>query len=145
MCDIDFFKKVNDQYGHQAGDYVLKIVAGIMKSTFRKTDVCCRYGGEEFLVILPSADYDSASRAADTLRRAVEAKEIIFDGTRIPVTISCGVSTFDIETESVDNTMARADAALYEAKRSGRNQVFFHDNKEIKSLASLTSKASQRE
>ncbi|SME97045.1 sensor domain-containing diguanylate cyclase [Pseudobacteriovorax antillogorgiicola] len=131
MCDIDFFKKVNDQYGHQAGDYVLKVVAELMRKTFRKTDVCCRYGGEEFLVILPAANFENAGHAANKLRHAVQKAQIVFEETHIPVTISCGVSTINIGQESYEETMARSDAALYEAKRSGRNLVCLHDGDQI--------------
>ena len=131
MCDIDFFKKINDRYGHQAGDYVLKIVADLMKQTFRKTDVCCRYGGEEFLVILPSANYVNAGIAANKLREAIQNEVIVFEDTHIPVTMSCGVGTINFGKETYDETMARADAALYESKRGGRNLVCIHNGDEI--------------
>ncbi|NRA66415.1 MAG: sensor domain-containing diguanylate cyclase [Pseudobacteriovorax sp.] len=131
MCDIDFFKKVNDQYGHQAGDYVLKVVADLMKKTFRKTDVCCRYGGEEFLVILPAANPENAGQAADKLRHAVENAKIVFEDTHIPVTLSCGISTIAIGSETYDVSMGRADAALYDSKKNGRNLVSVHDGEKI--------------
>ncbi len=131
MCDIDFFKKVNDQHGHQAGDYVLKVVADLMKKTFRKTDVCCRYGGEEFLVILPAATYENAGLAANKLRAAVERERIVFEDTHIPVTISCGISTISIGTETYDVAMGRADTALYDSKHNGRNLVSIHDGEKI--------------
>lgn len=131
MCDIDFFKKVNDQYGHQAGDYVLKIVAKLMMDSFRKTDVCCRYGGEEFLVILPHAKAEHAAIAANKLRNAVESEKIIFEDTHIPVTISCGIATIEIDKEDFDGTMSRADAALYQAKGAGRNLVCLHDGQQV--------------
>ncbi|MFW7380992.1 MAG: GGDEF domain-containing protein [Oligoflexus sp.] len=131
MCDIDYFKKVNDEYGHQAGDYVLKVVSDLMKQTFRKTDVCCRYGGEEFLVILPAANYINAGIAANKLRQAIQNEVIVFEDTHIPVTISCGIGTIDLGQETYDETMARADAALYESKRGGRNLVSIHDGKKI--------------
>jgi diguanylate cyclase (GGDEF)-like protein len=131
MCDIDFFKKINDEYGHQAGDYVLKVVSELMKQTFRKTDVCCRYGGEEFLVILPAASFENAGIAANKLRQAIQNKVIVFEDIQIPVTISCGVSTIHINKETYDETMARADAALYESKRNGRNRVSLHNGDQI--------------
>jgi len=131
MCDIDFFKKINDKYGHQAGDYVLRNVSRIMKHTFRKTDVCCRYGGEEFLVILPAANFENAGLAANKLRQAVQDEVIIFEDTHIPVTLSCGVSTIMIGRETYPEAMGRADAALYESKHGGRNLVSIHDGSKI--------------
>ncbi|MCX6130979.1 MAG: sensor domain-containing diguanylate cyclase [Proteobacteria bacterium] len=131
MCDIDFFKKINDKYGHQAGDYVLKNVARIMKQSFRKTDVCCRYGGEEFLVILPAASFENTGIAANKLRQAIQDEVIIFDEKHIPVTMSCGVATISIGQESYTEAMARADAALYDSKHNGRNMVSMHDGTKI--------------
>ncbi len=131
MCDIDFFKKINDKYGHQAGDYVLKVVSNLMKQTFRKTDVCCRYGGEEFLVILPAANLKNAGMAANKLRHVIENEVIIFEEQRIPVTISCGVGSIQIGREGYDETLARADSALYESKHAGRNRVSVHNGQEI--------------
>lgn len=131
MCDIDFFKKINDQYGHQAGDYVLKQVSRLMKQTFRKTDVCCRYGGEEFLVILPAANSENAAIAANKLRLMIQNEVIIFEDRHIPVTMSCGVATIRMGKETYTETMARADAALYESKHKGRNLVSIHDGNAI--------------
>ncbi len=132
LLDIDFFKKVNDNYGHQAGDHVLKITAGLMKKTFRKTDIACRYGGEEFLVILPGTDLAGAITATEKLREAVQNEVIEFNGTHIPVTISSGLAEINIGKEPYTDTIARADAALYESKRNGRNRVSIHNGKEIK-------------
>lgn len=131
MCDIDFFKKINDGFGHQAGDYVLKIVSRIMKQTFRKTDVCCRYGGEEFLVILPAANAANAALAANKLRNAIQTEVIMYEDKHIPVTMSCGVATIQIGKETYMETMARADLALYECKHNGRNLVGLHDGEKI--------------
>ncbi len=131
MCDIDFFKKINDGYGHQAGDYVLKVVARIMKQTFRKTDVCCRYGGEEFLVILPAANVENAGIGANKLRLAIENEVIIYEDKRIPLTMSCGVAAINIGKETYLETLARADLALYECKHKGRNLVSLHDGEKI--------------
>ncbi len=131
MCDIDFFKKINDGFGHQAGDHVLKIVARIMKQSFRKTDVCCRYGGEEFLVILPATNAENAAVAANKLRNAIQNEVITYEDRHIPVTMSCGVAAIHVGTETYTETMARADLALYECKHSGRNLVSIHDGKDI--------------
>ena len=131
MCDIDFFKKINDKHGHQAGDFVIRQTCRIMKQAFRKTDICCRYGGEEFLVILPAAVVENAAIAANKLREAIQNEVFVFEGVQIPVTISCGVSTINIGNETYAETMARADQALYESKHSGRNKVSIHDGTKI--------------
>ena len=123
MCDIDFFKKINDGFSHQHGDHIIKTVSSIMKNTYRKTDICCRYGGEEFLVILPACDTENAALNAEKFRAAIESAHMEYNGDHVPVTISCGVATLDIENESYEQTLARADQALYHSKRTGRNLV----------------------
>lgn len=127
MLDIDFFKKINDVYGHQAGDYVIRTVGDLLRKTFRKTDVVARYGGEEFLAILPGTDAMGAIVAADKLRTLVQNFNFAFEGTSIPVRISSGVAQINIGAESGDQAIARADAALYFSKQNGRNRVSFHD------------------
>jgi diguanylate cyclase (GGDEF)-like protein len=127
MIDIDHFKKTNDVYGHQAGDYVIKVVADIMKNVFRKTDIVCRYGGEEFLTILPGTELTGAATAAEKLRKTIAEYSFEFDETKIPVTISSGVAQILVGKETGDQTIARADAALYCSKDSGRNQVSIHN------------------
>lgn len=126
MCDIDFFKKVNDKYGHPAGDYVIKTVAGILGKAFRKTDIVCRYGGEEFLAILPSSHLEGAAIAAEKVRVAIESHPFVFEGNRIPVTMSFGVAQLMVNKEAAADTIARADAALYASKQGGRNRVNQH-------------------
>lgn len=123
MGDIDFFKKINDKYGHPAGDYVIKTVAEILTKAFRKTDVICRYGGEEFLVILPSSSLDGAALAADKVRAAIESHSFVFDGNKIPVNMSFGVAQLMVGKESAADAIARADAGLYASKQNGRNRV----------------------
>ncbi len=123
MIDIDHFKKVNDVHGHQAGDHVLKETARVMKKIFRKTDVCCRYGGEEFLVILPNTTGAGAQQAAEKMRTEIAGLTIEFNGKRIPVTMSAGVTEIALGKEQPIKAIARADAALYRAKETGRNQV----------------------
>ena len=137
MMDIDFFKKINDKYGHQAGDYVLKHTSDLMKACFRKADVVARYGGEEFLAILPGTDHKGAAVAADKLRSAVESYVFDFEGTIIPVTISIGVSEISIGTETGEQAIHRADLSLYQSKHNGRNQVSIHDGKKIVPFKSL--------
>ena len=127
MIDIDFFKGVNDKYGHAAGDEVLRTVAGIIKESLRESDIPARYGGEEFAVLLPFTKIDEAKIVGERLRRAVEARRItIYQDTPeakdINVTISMGLAQFDNE-ESGEVLFERADKALYDAKESGRNRV----------------------
>lgn len=127
IMDLDFFKKINDGYGHQAGDYVLVHTAELMKNCFRKTDVVARYGGEEFLCILPGTDLAGAAVAADKLRQMVAGFHFEHDGKVIPVTISSGVAQITIGHETGEQAVARADAALYFSKEKGRNRVSIHD------------------
>jgi diguanylate cyclase (GGDEF)-like protein/PAS domain S-box-containing protein len=127
MTDIDHFKKVNDVHGHQAGDHILKVVAQLMKKSFRKGDIVCRYGGEEFLVILPGTDVKGTAAAAEKLRATIESEKIEFEGKHIPITISIGVAQINIGVETYTETIARADASLYQAKRGGRNRVIVAD------------------
>ena len=131
MGDIDHFKKVNDKYGHPAGDYVILTVAKIFQECFRKTDIVCRYGGEEFLVILPASDAEGSAVAANKARAAIEAYRFVFEGVTIPINISMGVAQMMVGFETGKGTIARADAALYESKHNGRNQVSVHTGNQI--------------
>jgi diguanylate cyclase (GGDEF)-like protein len=124
LLDIDFFKKVNDTYGHAAGDHVLRTVARIVVAALRPTDLAARFGGEEFVILLPDTDLDGACVAAERLRSAVAATAIeIPDGRTIgPVTISLGVAELTA-TDDAAAILWRADEALYRAKEGGRNAV----------------------
>lgn len=122
MCDIDYFKQVNDSYGHPAGDVVLKTMAQTIKHSLRESDILFRWGGEEFLVILPESDLEMARQVAEKIRQQVENQEVMFSRQSISVTISLGVATLSA-TESRENLLARADQALYAAKEMGRNRV----------------------
>ena len=137
MLDIDFFKKVNDVHGHQAGDYVIQTVADLMKQIFRKTDIICRYGGEEFLTIMPGTELEGARIAAEKLRKAVEEKKLTYADKEIPITISSGAAQIIVGIESAEATIERADKALYNSKHSGRNRVSIHDGREILASAPL--------
>jgi len=122
MVDIDFFKSVNDTYGHQTGDLVLKDVAGVVLDESREIDVPVRFGGEEFSLFIPVDSMHGACECAERLRKRVEALSFSADGVAFQVTISAGVALHD-QAESLAGLMKRADMALYEAKRSGRNRV----------------------
>jgi len=122
MVDIDHFKKFNDSYGHQTGDEVLKRVASVMQYQLRPNDMVCRYGGEEFIVILPSSSMAAAKRVAERLREGIEAESMTYNNLPLsPVTISIGIAQWD-EGQQIDELIADADAALYQAKAQGRNQ-----------------------
>jgi diguanylate cyclase (GGDEF)-like protein len=121
MFDIDHFKKINDTYGHLAGDHVLKEMASAIKSRIRREDIMGRYGGEEFVIALPEIDNYNALIFAEKIRRLVEKHDFIFEDVRIPVTISIGISTAWDELENPEDFIKEADANLYRAKNSGRN------------------------
>jgi two-component system cell cycle response regulator len=122
ICDIDYFKRVNDEFGHLAGDHVLKEVAQLAKSRLRPDDVIARYGGEEFALILPETDQAGGIRIAEELRKMIATETFTFEDEDIDVTISCGVAQLDPKWSSYDFVRA-ADKQLYEAKRAGRNRV----------------------
>ncbi len=123
MIDIDLFKSINDTYGHDVGDEVIKAVAGILQKNKRTSDIAGRLGGEEFALILPEATLDSALAAAEWLRQLVADGAINVEGHRLSVTISIGASAGDADMSGVDELLKQADIALYEAKRAGRNRV----------------------
>lgn len=122
VIDIDFFKKINDTYGHLCGDYVLKEIAYIMSENFRQSDVMFRYGGEEFVVVLTETALENAFVPLERLRKAVENHIFKFGKDDIKVTISAGISSND-GIETVFEMFGLADKALYQAKESGRNTV----------------------
>jgi diguanylate cyclase len=122
ILDIDFFKRVNDQYGHLAGDAVLRVFAQEAQRILRTSDIFGRYGGEEFLMILPQTDLEGARVIADRFRQTLEQLEFPEIDLRLKVTVSTGIAEYR-SGEDVAQTLARADAALYRAKREGRNRV----------------------
>ncbi len=123
IIDIDFFKNVNDTYGHSAGDYVLKEVAYYILQTFRKTDMVFRYGGEEFAVIITETPLEKAVIPLERLRKTIEDYVFRYNGNQIDVTISIGVCETDDNTDTVHKLFENADKALYKAKENGRNQI----------------------
>ncbi len=122
MLDLDHFKKINDNYGHQTGDMVLKILTTQAKKVVRNIDFIARYGGEEFVILLPEITKERALEIAERVRSKIEKTKLIYNKKTFKVTISIGM-TFQIEGDSVESLIERADKALYEAKRTGRNKV----------------------
>ncbi len=127
MLDLDFFKKVNDTYGHASGDAVLKAFAEIVKNNSRTIDVAARLGGEEFAILLTGADKENAHIIAERLREQVAELVIDHDLGSIMITVSIGAVCVMKDDTNTDAVMQRADDALYEAKNRGRNQIYwFH-------------------
>ena len=122
MFDIDHFKQFNDRYGHAVGDRVLKTVADVAQSLTRSEDVVCRYGGEEFTVVMPGAE-EAAVERAEQLRGAIESSYIEHDGRRLSVTSSFGIASFPRDGLNAESVLRAADAALYASKTGGRNRV----------------------
>ncbi|MCX6080249.1 MAG: GGDEF domain-containing protein [Chloroflexi bacterium] len=123
MADIDHFKRINDTYGHSAGDHVLRELAGQMLPTIRQIDKLGRYGGEEFMFILPATTKRASTRIAERLLDAVRSKRIVLDdGQVVQLTISIGIAQYKIGKESWDDLLKRADKALYESKNGGRDR-----------------------
>lgn len=130
MLDIDFFKKFNDTYGHECGDFVLISVANLIKNNLRESDIACRYGGEEFTVLLNNTAKAEAMLVAERIRKEIEKTDFVYEGQHLHVTISLGVSVFDKEENLVNSAnefVKQADKALYESKQNGRNRVSFYD------------------
>ena len=123
MCDLDYFKQVNDQYGHDIGDMVLRQLAGIIKKHARESDLAIRFGGEEFLILLVDCESGFAERVAERIRAAVEQFVFHFPATEFSKTISVGISEFPADTDTIWEAIKYADVALYNAKENGRNRV----------------------
>lgn len=122
LTDIDYFKTINDAYGHDCGDEVLKGLSKVLMNAVRSVDVLCRWGGEEFLMLLPDTDLDSAKVLADRIRRAVAEEVFDYEGKAFKLTMTFGVSSFS-EALTIKELIKRADQALYKGKASGRNIV----------------------
>jgi diguanylate cyclase (GGDEF)-like protein len=131
MLDVDHFKKINDTWGHSAGDTVLKQLADCIASCARKSDMCFRYGGEEFILILNRTTPGGARIISERLRKAIENARFFHGDQEIPVTVSAGTSTLN-NNETLRQLTERADKALYRAKGKGRNQVVSAEAKERK-------------
>ena len=127
LFDIDFFKRVNDTYGHRAGDLVLRRIAELVQQRARKVDVVARYGGEEFAVILPEVDTSGGRLFAEKIRRMVEEERFSFEGQTIECTISAGVAELSASMANAEELVGCADARLYQAKETGRNRTIAVD------------------
>ncbi len=124
MIDIDHFKRINDKFGHESGDYVLKNIADIFIHMIRAEDIACRYGGEEFILILPEVSQEILIKRADEIRKSIEETKFIYNQKNIDqITISAGLYLFQDYSEPVEQLITKADTALYQAKENGRNQI----------------------
>lgn len=123
MIDIDHFKHVNDRFGHLAGDSVLRAIASLCNDLLRKTDFCGRFGGEEFIIMLPHTDLSGACAIGQRLGKQVCTTHIPFENEQVSITVSMGVSAFRPDDQHLNSWIKRADTALYDAKHQGRNQL----------------------
>ncbi len=128
IFDIDFFKQVNDTYGHQCGDYILKQVSNAALQTFRKTDSVFRFGGEEFTVLLTETDIEKAIIPLERFRKTVETLNLSYQNQPIHITVSIGAFQLNDNIFSKEEFLQKADEALYEAKNSGRNKTVLFSN-----------------
>jgi diguanylate cyclase (GGDEF)-like protein len=130
MLDLDHFKKINDEYGHPAGDIVLKEVSKAIQNTIRDCDIAARYGGEEFTIVLPETEIKGAAMVAERLRKAIEQLKVDTNGCTIDVTVSVGVTCYNPSTEKIEKSeiLSAADNALYNSKNKGRNMISIHNN-----------------
>ena len=133
MIDIDRFKNINDEYGHISGDQVLESIAKIFFSHIRSSDIAIRFGGEEFLILLPNTDNDGACALAEKIRIAIQNNEVVIDAHQkeiIKITVSIGIASCECHEDiNIDDLLKRADKALYDAKRTGRNKSVFYQKK----------------
>ena len=122
LCDIDHFKIINDTYGHNGGDFVLKEISNLMHSNLRDKDYLCRWGGEEFLIILQNSDIHQVTQTAEKLKSVIEGYTIVYNNQEIKLTMSFGANSYE-EQIDLDKIISEVDAFLYQAKSSGRNRV----------------------
>ena len=121
--DLDHFKKVNDTYGHNAGDFILSELSKLVKSIVRKDDIFCRFGGEEFVILLPNTDARTAYDSAERIRKTVEENVFNTEGHSLKQTVSLGVSQLQPSMNTPKDFLEDADKKLYQSKQNGRNQV----------------------
>ena len=139
MVDLDHFKHVNDRWGHETGNQALQLAARLMTESVRKLDVCCRYGGEEFAVILPMTDLVTGTLVAERIRKAIDDAVLEVNGEDIGLTASLGVAAFSsYQREQPEHFVERADQYLYDAKQAGRNQVCHEHIESMKTDSSVS-------
>ena len=131
MIDIDHFKKVNDTYGHEAGDHVLKALAHTLSVESRRGDFACRYGGEEFVIVMPNIDIDTAYARAEKLRESLNALHVPYGNYTLTTTISMGIASFPTNGQTRDGILRAADQAMYAAKEAGRNHILSYDQLQL--------------
>jgi diguanylate cyclase (GGDEF)-like protein len=126
MIDIDHFKRINDIHGHESGDFVLTAVAGLLRIWIRSSDIVCRYGGEEFVLVLPGTSLENARVRAEDIRLAIKELDLAHHGVPLGgITVSLGIALFPDHVNDPDSLMQAADAALYAAKNAGRDRAVF--------------------
>jgi diguanylate cyclase (GGDEF)-like protein len=123
MIDIDFFKQVNDNYGHDAGDIVIETLADLLKSFIRDSDMAVRYGGEEFLVLLRNTTHEATMKIASNILKAFKAKSFSFGSDSVTKSLSIGIARLPQDNDSIWKVIKYADIALYEAKNTGRDKI----------------------
>ncbi len=126
MLDIDHFKKVNDTWGHETGNKALKHVATIIQQTVRRLDIPCRYGGEEFAIILPDTGTQASVQVAERIRTMIDSSPLPYDEQPIPLTVSAGIATYQLNSSvQQEELIEKADKFLYQAKQEGRNRTCY--------------------
>jgi len=138
MMDLDHFKKVNDTYGHEAGDHVLKALANTLAEQSRRGDFACRFGGEEFVVVMPNIGIDTAFQRAEKLRRSLNSLYVPYGGHNLTVTISMGIASYPMNGETREEVLRAADSAMYAAKKAGRDHILMYDQLEAPHTAIKT-------
>jgi diguanylate cyclase (GGDEF)-like protein len=135
MIDIDHFKRFNDVYGHEAGDFLLRELGALLRSQVRGGDISCRYGGEEFLLIMAETDLEASYQRAQVIRQEVTHLQVHYHGETLrKITVSIGIAGFPEHGESAARIVNAADEALYRAKREGRDRVVMAENKPAQAL-----------
>jgi diguanylate cyclase (GGDEF)-like protein len=129
MLDMDYFKNFNDSYGHKCGDEVLRSIAKFLVENVRHEDVACRYGGEEFVILMPNATLESAYERAENWRKIFQSNAFEYEGLKLQATFSAGVASFPLHGEDGESVLQAADKALYHSKNNGRDLVTVYNNK----------------